>query len=326
MRIDIGKRLSHIALLGLLASFVVAPMVFGQAAPASFSFRAIERWAQLPDGRKWGTTDGVEVDGNGVVWVAERCGGSTCDGSPLPVVLGFDAAGRIARSFGAGQFVSPHGTHIDSAGDIWVVDRGAHQVIRFRSDGTITMTLGTKGVKGVGPNTFNEPSDVAVAEDGSIFVADGHGGTSNARIVKFSADGVFLMAWGRKGSNSGEFDTPHGLALDSRGRVFVADRGNERVQIFDESGTYLESWRQFGRVSGIYIDRKRDLLYTTDSNVTKRPNMGIRIARATDESTLGFIPDPEEGTGGAESVAVDREGNIYRPEVNGRGLVKYVRQ
>ncbi len=106
-----------------------------------------------------------------------RGGGPTCEES-LVVVLGFDAAGRIVRSWGAGQFVSPHGAHVDSSGDIWVVDQGAHQVIRFRLDGTITMTLGTKGVKGDGPNTFNEPLDVAVAANGDIFVADGHEGSS----------------------------------------------------------------------------------------------------------------------------------------------------
>ncbi|MDO8795870.1 MAG: peptidyl-alpha-hydroxyglycine alpha-amidating lyase family protein [Vicinamibacterales bacterium] len=320
------KNVLCIAVIGLIASIETATTRGQGSAPAlPLVFRAVEKWAHWPEGRRWGTTDGVEVDSHGVVWVAERCGGATCEGSALPVVLAFDPSGRIVRTFGAGYFVSPHGVYVDRSDNIWVTDRGTQQVFRFRSDGTITMTLGTNGVKGSGPNTFNEPSDVVVAANGDIFVADGHGGDSNARIVKFSPEGVFLKTWGQKGQNPGEFDAPHSIAIDSRGRLFVVDRGNDRIQVFDQDGTYLDSWRQFGRPSGIYIDHT-NLLYVTDSGATRRPNTGVRIASAETGAVLGFIPDPEQGTGGAESVAVDALGNIYRPEVNGRGLVKFVRQ
>ena len=142
----------------------------------------------------------------------------------------FDAQGRLVKAFGAGLFAIPHGVHVDREGNIWVTDDSTmptpgkgHQVIKFDPDGKVLLTLGKPGVPGAGPDTFNHPSDVVVAPNGDIFVADGHGGNSNARIAKFSRNGRFLATWGMKGTGRGEFDTPHGLAMDSRGRLFVAD-------------------------------------------------------------------------------------------------------
>src|SRR5207244_1325102 len=146
-----------------------------------------------------------------------------------------------------------------------------------------------------------------------VFVADGHGGNSNARIVKFSKDGKYIKTWGKKGSGPGEFDTPHSLAMDSSGRLFVADRGNSRIQLFDQDGMFLADWKQFGRPSGGYID-KHDTLYAADtqSNETTNPGYkrGIRIGSAKDGKVMAMISDPDpDGTG--EGVAADASGNIY---------------
>jgi len=319
-----------------LASAVLAAAATAQPNP----YRTVEGWAKMPEGRTWGATSAVDVDRDGKsIWVAERCGANTCAGSSLPVVLEFDESGRLRTSFGAGIFVFPHGIHVDGSGNVWVTDaRGkdgrGHQVFKFSPEGKRLLSLGKAGVTGDGPDTFNQPSDIAVGANGDIFVADGHDESSNARIVKFSKDGTFIKAWGKHGSAAGEFEVPHGLAFDSRGRLFVADRGNNRIQIFDQDGRFLEEWKQFSRPSGIYIDRN-DVLYVADSESNRKTNpgwkRGIRIGSARDGKVTAFIPDPEPDpeqviTSAAEGVAADASGNVYGAEVGSRALKKYVKR
>jgi len=192
-------------------------------------------------------------------------------------------------------------------------------------------------VAGDGPDTFNSPSDVLVAPNGDIFVADGHGGDTNARIVKLDKNGKFIKAWGRKGTGPGEFALPHRLAFDSTGRLFVADRANSRIQIFDQDGKFLAEWKQFGRPSGVFID-KHDVIYVADSesNNTQNPGFkrGLYIGSAKDGKLTALIPDPQpvkEGSGpgtgsAAEGVAADADGVVYGAEVDARKLMRYVRK
>ena len=303
-------------------------------------YRTVENWFKLPEGRTWGSTSAVDVDyRNGHIWVGERCGANSCAGSSLTSILQFDQSGKLLNSFGAGMFIFPHGICVDKEGNVWITDGQGregkgHQVFKFSPDGKVLMTLGKAGVAGDGPDTFNQPSDVAIAPNGDIFVADGHGGNTNARIVKFSKDGTFIKTWGKKGTAPGEFDTPHALAFDSRGRLFVGDRGNNRIQIFDQDGKLLEQWTQFSRPSGLFID-KNDVLYVADSesNAKRHPGWkrGIRIGSAKDGSVTAFIPDPESdpdrsATSAAEGVASDAMGNVYGAEVGPKGLKKYVKK
>src|SRR5579872_4815957 len=211
-----------------------------------------DHWGQLPEGRTWGSTSAVDIAPDGSIWVAERCGANTCAGSNLAAILKFNPSGKLLESFGEGLFVFPHGIFVDRSGNIWITDAQGkdgkgQQVFKFSPQGKVLLTLGKAGVAGDGEDTFNQPSDVLVAPNGDIFVADGHGGNSNARIVKFSKEGKFIKAWGKKGTAPGEFDTPHALAMDSKGRLFVGDRANNRIQIFDQEGKFLEEWKQFGR-------------------------------------------------------------------------------
>jgi DNA-binding beta-propeller fold protein YncE len=314
-------------------------------------YRTIANWGTLPDGRAWGSTSAVAIDPDGTtVWVAERCGEVNppsridparpfaCDGSTLDPILKFDSSGKLLKSFGAGLMLFPHGLHVDRAGNVWVTDglgrgRKGHQVFKFSPDGKVLLTLGKPNTVGSGPDEFNAPSAIVTAPNGDIFVADGHGRETNARVVKFDKDGKFIKTWGRKGAGPGEFDTPHAIAIDARGRLFVGDRQNNRIQIFDQEGNFLDQWHQFSRPSGVYIDNN-DIIYVADSeseSVAKNHDgwkRGIRVGRVSDGAVTAFIPDPVEkttGTSAAEGVAADAAGNIYGAEVGPRRMMKYVK-
>ncbi len=305
-------------------------------------YRTVEGvWAPLPDGRTWGSTSAVEVSPDGeTIWAIDRCGQNDCEGMDnLDIVFQFDKDGNILKQFGAGQFVWPHGIDVDGEGNIWVADaRGnqagnkGHQITKFSPDGQVLMRLGTAGVAGRTRDTFDQPNDVLVAPDGSVFVADGHPADGNNRIVKFSADGTYLMEWGETGSEPGQFRTPHALAMDSQGLLYVGDRSNRRIQVFDQEGTFVRDMYHVGRASGITID-EFDRLYVADSesNVARNPGFrrGIRVIGLDDFMTIAFIPDPEpdqdnSGTSAAEGIAVDNEGNLYGAEVGPQQLVKHI--
>jgi sugar lactone lactonase YvrE len=332
----------RVTLLAVVVALVAWSAGWAELQPNSEPnpYRTVEGWAKMPEGRTWGSTSAVEIDPDGKsIWVAERCGANTCAGSALPAVLKFDSEGRLVTSFAAGVFVFPHGIDVDGEGNVWVTDaRGkdgkGHQVFKFSPQGKLLLTLGKAGVAGDGPDTFNQPSDVAVAPNGDIFVGDGHDENTTMRIVKFSKDGKFIKAWGKPGSAPGELATPHGLAFDSRGRLFVADRGNNRIQIFDQDGKFLDQWKQFSRPSGIYID-SNDVLYVADSESNDKVNAGwkrgIRVGSAKDGKVTAFIPDTEPDpekvvTSNAEGVAADAQGNIYAAEVGPKALKRYVKK
>jgi len=297
-------------------------------------YRVEEGWAKLPQGRKWGAAVGVDIDRDGKsVWVFDRCAtADDCSGSNLAPIQKFDASGKLVASFGAGMFNYPHGLFVDRDDNVWVSDGRAKNgkgqtVMKFSPQGKLLMTLGKPGVAGDGPDTFNGPSDILIAPNGEIFVADGHGGDTNARIVKLSKDGKFIKAWGKKGSGPGEFDTPHSLAMDSGGRLFVADRSNSRIQIFDQEGKLLAEWRQFGRPSGVFINKK-DILYAADSTSTDQTNpgfkQGIRIGSVKDGKVTAFIPWSETNT--LEGVAADDQGNVYGGFTNTLNFRRFVKQ
>jgi DNA-binding beta-propeller fold protein YncE len=298
-------------------------------------YRVDEGWAKLEKGRKWGAAVGVDIDRDGKsIWVFDRCAtADDCSTSNLNPIQKFDASGKLVTSFGAGMINYPHALYVDRDDNIWVSDGRAknngkgHTVMKFSPQGKLLMTLGKAGVAGSGPDTFNGPSDVLVAPDGSIFVADGHGGETNARIVKFTKDGKFIKSWGKKGSGPGEFDAPHALAMDSAGRLFVGDRSNSRIQIFDQEGKFLAEWRQFGRPSGLYID-KNDILYVADSNSNEMTNpgfgWGIRIGSVKDGKVTAYIPWQETNT--LEGVAADDAGNVYGGFTNTLNFRRFVKK
>jgi DNA-binding beta-propeller fold protein YncE len=333
-----------LAVVAAVAAVTAAPALAQNSAPNPY--RTVSGvWAEMPDGRTWGSTSAVYIAPGGMnVWVGERCGANqgACMRNPTwdPIML-FGPDGELQRSFGAGMVVWPHGLHVDSGGNVWVADAAGadgkgHQVYKFSDQGELLMSLGTAGVSGDGEDTFNQPSDVLVAPDGSIFVVDGHGAGGNNRVVKFDSEGNFIMQWGETGREYGEFRDPHALAMDSQGRLFVGDRANSRIQVFTQDGEHLLTWTQFGRPSGIFIDQ-HDVLYVADSESTDMGGMsnmgfsrGIRVGSVTNGIVTAFIPDPQwelgvRGTTAAEGVTADSYGNVYGAEVGPRMLRKHLK-
>ena len=258
---DAGKLVSRSVLLAVTLT-AGSSQSFAQALPNPY--RMVDNWAKLPDGRRMGAVGGVTVDLDGKhIWAIIRCDaiepdrfGNECLDSDLDPILKFDPEGNVVTSFGGGMFIWPHGIDVDPEGNVWATDAArpdrvpkgtrGHQVVKFSPHGEMLMTLGTPGVPGSGPDHFTSPSDVVTADNGDIFVADGHMDDGNNRIVKFSKEGKFIKAWGKTGYGPGEFHTLHAITLDSRGRLFVADRSNNRIQIFDQEGNFLAIWTQFG--------------------------------------------------------------------------------
>jgi DNA-binding beta-propeller fold protein YncE len=331
------------------------------------SYRLVEGWPALPksmNGGQWGEVIRVSVAPNGNIFVFHRCfntvppGHATCiqRGDANPPILEFAPSGKLVSTSGVGLFAYPHGFTIDRDGNLWTSDvnedaevlgmstktadgviRG-EEVLKLSPSGKVLMMLGKEGVAGNGPDTFDRPTGVAIAPNGDIFVSDGH--TPNkfgtARVVKFSKDGKFIKAWGHKGAAPGDFDEPHDIFIGgSQQRVYVADRRNNRIQVFDQDGNFIVAWKQFGQPSSVFVG-KDDTLYVGAS--FKDPAAknklaelrGIVIGNAKDGSLMGFIPDPSDlnkvdvGTS-ASGIAADDMGSIYAADVGTHNLRKYVK-
>jgi len=317
--------------------------------------KVTRNWGQLPAGRTWGTSAGVDIDPkDGHIWAYERCGagaaggagggGVTCETNLVDPIFKFDRnTGAVLANFGKGVMVTPHGIHVDAQGNVWIADFAGnqagtkgHQVHKFSPKGDKLLSLGIAGKPGNADGQFNQPNDVVVGPDGSIYVSDGHDGqgmTTNAaiaegikrgataRISKFSPQGTFIKSWGGIGVRHGEFRTPHSIVFDAKGRLWVADRGNHRLEIFDQEGKYLESRYMYGRISGIFI--KDNLVYAIDSESGPLNHVnwrnGVRIGPLDEDRITAFIPPFEredrvyQGAAG-EGVAVDADGNVYAAE------------
>lgn len=307
--------------------FTVGDTTFGQAS-AGRAFGAASAIYPAPDGQS--------------IWVGERCGANVCVDSDIDPIMRFDLDGNLMTSFGAGMIAWPHGMYVDDDGNVWVADATGyaavpegwgHVIYKFSPEGELLMTLGRRGEAGDSPDLFAKPSDLVIAPDGHIFVADGHDAGGNNRVVKLTADGEFVMEWGETGEADGQFRDVHAMAMDSQGRVWVGDRANSRIQLFDQNGNHLETITHMGRPSGIFI--KDDVVYVADSesNTGRNPGVprGVYIGNALTLELTAFVPDPEpdpdnSGTSGAEGVAIDAQGNMYGAEVGPRTVRKYVRR
>ncbi len=322
-------------------------------------YRTIRDWAQLTiEKRGWGGSNGVAIGQDGKsVWAVDRCSPGAapgCLGTKANPVHLFDENGKEVRSFGGGMFVWPHGLHVDRDGNIWVADSRApsaeevrkypgeeHKgsiVVKFSPEGKVLMTLGKPGVHGSPPEALTDPTNVITdPSNGDIYVAESHMDVTDpnlvARISVFDRNGRFLRTIGKPGTGPGEFRTPHALVFDSKGRLIVADRHNHRIQILTKSGKFIREYDDFGRVSGLAID-KHDVIYTTDSESTEKVHpgwkRGVRVGSLKNGKVTTFIPPHpvENSPDGAmgEGIAIDPAGNIYSAEAQLRGITKFIRK
>lgn len=253
----------------ILIFFFSGFQTFSQPYPNPY--KLIENWAKLPDGRIMGAAGKVTADPDGEhIWAVIRYDdtepdrfGDECRDSELDPIINFDQEGNVVQSFGDSMFIWPHVLDVVKDGNVWVTesvsdiripegDERGHQVFKFSLAGEVLMVLGKPGVAGAGDYEFNAPSDVAIADNGDIFIADGHSHNTNNRVMKYSSDSTFIKSWEKTGYGPGEFKRLHALDIDSRGRLFVADRGNKRLQIFDQEGNFIAQLTQFGMPSGCY--------------------------------------------------------------------------
>jgi hypothetical protein len=294
-------------------------------------YRVTPNWPRLGD-IKPGAAIGIIPDGKGGTWLHHRS---------EPPILHIDASGAVDRRFGNGMFVQAHGFCQDRDGNFWAGDSGpfqdnpstkgrGFQLFKFSPDGRVLLTLGKAGVSKAGPDTFIGPTACAIAPNGDVIVADGHwprptdAQQDGDRLVRLKTDGTFVAQYGKLGTAPGEFMGPHALAFDSQGRLFVADRSNNRVQVFDRDLQFVDEWRHFGRPSGIAILRD-DTIIVADSEssqiiggppqapegggaVVRNPGWGngIRIGSAKDGSLRYYV----QGTR-PEGMGADNEGNVF---------------
>ncbi len=253
----------------LTAFFPGAPVA--QQNPAD-PYSVVHGWPVLPDGMVLGQVSGVAVDSHNHVFVFHRAENSWAADKTHPItaptILCFDgASGKLLSSWGENRFLEPHGLRVDAHDNVWVTDRALQQVFKFSHDGKLLLTIGTERVAGVDATHFDKPTDIAFTPDGSLYVGDGYG---NNRVAKFSSDGKFLFDWGHKGQGPGEFDLPHSVAVDAQGNVYVADRNNARIQVFDGNGKFLKAWKspELGRPWSLTIGPD-NLLYVVDGGDLK---------------------------------------------------------
>ncbi|MEE8450990.1 MAG: peptidyl-alpha-hydroxyglycine alpha-amidating lyase family protein [Thermoguttaceae bacterium] len=295
------------------------------------SYRVDPSWPQRPDDVQWGKMAGVTIDAKGQIWLHTRAN---------PPVQVYDADGRFIRGWGEDIIESAHYLRIDHEGKVWASDIGKHVIMQFTPEGKLLKTLGTPGEPGEDETHLNKPTDMAVTPDGDVFVSDGYG---NSRIVHFDRHGKFVKAWGKRGTGPGEFNLPHSIVVDSQGILYVADRSNARIQVFDQTGKFLAQWCDLLVPWGLAVTGN-DEIWACGSSPMVWPEDGgllgcppkdqlfMRLDRDGKLLQLWTIPKGEDGQekpgelNWLHAIAEDAHGNIYAGDIIGERAQKFVRQ
>lgn len=286
-------------------------------------------WPRKPTEFIWQGMPGIAVDRHDLIWTFNR--------SNVPVQV-YRTDGTFVRAWGQGQVGRAHYMRIDSQGNVWLADIRLHVVRKYTQEGSLLLTLGTPSEPGEDERHLRQPTDVAIAASGDIFVSDGYG---NNRIVHFDSQGRFVKTWGKLGVGPGEFSLPHSIAIDSKERLYVADRNNSRVQVFDKDGKFQKEWRNLLVPWGIWITEE-DAVYICGSSPmlwNDDPRLGLP---PKDQVVMRFTPDGRlvqlwtfsTGADGKEKpgelnwlhgIALDSHGNLYLGDVRGNRAQKFVR-
>ncbi|MGH9147619.1 MAG: peptidyl-alpha-hydroxyglycine alpha-amidating lyase family protein [Vicinamibacterales bacterium] len=293
-------------------------LVVPQEAPP-LDFVAVPEPLKLPADVTMGAAASVAFDSKGHLYVLNR--------GPQPLAE-FDANGRFIRSFGEGLFVRTHGMDIDRDGNIWVTDVGSHIVIKLSPQGQVLLTLGTRGEAGewneaAQVRRLNEPNDVAIGRNGDIFVVQGHtpGAKGDPRVLRFDRSGKLIHSWGGKGKDPGKFDVAHGLAIDARGQLWVADRENQRIQVFDQDGKFIRELKYAGLPCG--LDIGREAIYMVNGFAGQILKMDLN------GSVVAAVGKPGKGVGEfgeAHFIAVSPKGELWVADTVNRSVQKFVKQ
>lgn len=320
------------------AAYIFQDKKTGQGSDPSMQYEQVKDWPLLPDSIHLGNPTGIGMDSEQHLFIFHRAGRKWPLIGSMPksfikentILMLDNETGRLLNSFGAGMFIMPHGLTVDRENNIWVSDVGLHQVFKFTHNGRLLMTIGEARKPGNDPAHFNRPTDVAVCTDGSFYVSDGY---RNSRIVKYSAAGQYLFEWGSKGSAARQFNIPHGIDLDEQGNVYVADRENSRIQVFDSSGKFLRQFSQnnFANICAVMVDRQSDKIYAVDDlSFLKITHRGSDVLVLNDTGTVltrfGRSGHYTGSTCWYHDVAVDRKGNIFTADIKGNKVQKFVRK
>jgi DNA-binding beta-propeller fold protein YncE len=274
--------------------------------------RLVKNWAKLPPGWNFGECSSVSIDKDDNVWLYNR--------GKHPVIE-FDSDGNVLQAWGEDIMAGPHGIKVDAEGHIWTVDRTGQVVFKLTPLGRVIMTIGRVGypLGNDSKDGFHDPTAIAFAPNGDMYISDGY---VNSRVVKFNRNGDYVLHWGKKGTGDGEFDLPHDVALDSRGRVYVADRGNKRVQIFDGNGKFLGKWTDVGTPWGFHYVARENVLYMCDASNSRIVKLSL------DGRILGVLGSfgrvqGKFGPAGPHHIAVDSSGAVYVAEIQNRWIQKF---
>jgi peptidylamidoglycolate lyase len=319
---------SLVLLLVLVACRTPAPSAdagAGALGARTGTWRRVEGWPALPAGFKLGQVSGVAIDRQGHVMVFHRAGREfdrkATEAIAAATVLELEpASGRLLNAWGAGLFLIPHSVTVDASNNVWLTDVGRHQAFKFSHDGALLLTVGERRVAGWDATHFNEPTDIAIAADGSFYVSDGY---QNARVAHFDAAGGFLGEWGKKGTAPGEFRVPHGLALDGRGHILVADRENQRLQAFDTSGKFMTEWptgRKLGRVFAAVVSPSGQMY------VACKDSAVAVVVLDRDFHPVSQIPFDSALFVTPHAIAVSGDSVLYIADTGGARIVKYARR
>ena len=297
--------------LGLILALTASAVDLGNV--PKLPHKLVPNWAQLPAGWNFGEASGVSVDKQDNVWVFNR--------GPHPVVQ-FDKTGRFLQAWKEVPVTSSHGIKVDLDGNVWLVDVKGHAVMKFSRSGRLQMVITNAG-KRPGNNddkyAFNEPTGLFFLPNGDFYVSDGY---VNSRVIQYSRNGQYIRHWGKKGTGDGEFNLVHDVAVDNRGRVYVADRSNSRIQVFDAQGRFLTKWTNVGQPWGFAYAEKENAIYMSDGQDNRVVKLSLE---GKVEGVLGGFGKAPGTFDFPHHMAIDSEGSLYVVEIKNWRVQKFAR-